>query len=103
MTPYMYIVVRKDMSPEMQMVQACHAASEAAFQTDAPELPTHIVLLQCENKRELSEVALRLTHIGIEFKTFFEPDNDLEYTALATLPTTKRNVRAFKKLKLWKQ
>lgn len=53
MTVRSYIVVRRDLTPSQQAVQASHAAMEMGFKTQAPSSPTHIVLLGVENQAEL--------------------------------------------------
>jgi hypothetical protein len=48
-----YIVVRRDLTPSQQAVQAAHAAMEMGFKTQAPASPTHIVLLGVKDQAEL--------------------------------------------------
>lgn len=98
---YIYVVVRKDMSPEMQMVQSCHAGIEAGYKNATPEVPTHLVLLAIDNEKDLIDCSVDLQMQDLKHEVFFEPDNQLGYTALATWPTFERNIKAFKGLKLW--
>ncbi len=52
-TPYTYIIVRKDISPEQQTVQACHAALEVGFRFEKPEKTSFLILLEVVNQAEL--------------------------------------------------
>lgn len=97
---YTYVIVRTDIPLADQIVQACHASQESGF-AHTPMLedpPVNIVLFQVENQMKLLDVAskLHLTH-----KLFFEPDDQMGYTALATLPTKERKIKLFRRLKLW--
>lgn len=98
---YVYVVVRKDMSPAMQMVQASHAALEAGYKSEKPNVPTHLVLFQLDDEKDLIDCSVDLQMQDIKHEVFFEPDFQLGYTALATLPTYQRNIKAFKGLSLW--
>lgn len=91
------------MSPEMQMVQAIHAGIEAAYQSKEPDVPTHLVLLEIDNEKDLVDCSMILYLQDIKHEVFFEPDNQLGYTALATRPTFERAIKAFRGLKLWKR
>jgi len=51
--PYTYVIVRKDISPEQQSVQACHATLEAGFKFQPPESTSFLVLLEVANQEEL--------------------------------------------------
>jgi hypothetical protein len=68
----------------MQIVQAAHAAIQATnlFPSSDPNL----VVLEVENQADLVRASDRLKMSGIENAAFFEPDNDLGFTAAATAP-----------------
>ena len=100
MTPYMYIVVRTDVKKEFQLVQACHAAIEAAFTFDRPDDIVHLVVLQVANKQELDEVSLQLYNENIPYEEFYESWGNLQNTALATKPITKQKEGVLSKLTL---
>jgi hypothetical protein len=57
MNPYTYILIRKDISPEQQLVQAAHAALEAGFRFKQPEKTSFLIALEIENEQELLEAA----------------------------------------------
>lgn len=54
MTIRSYIIVRKDLTPSQQAVQAAHAAQEVGFRSDLPESPVHLVLLGVKDAQEFS-------------------------------------------------
>lgn len=95
---YVYILVRGDLSPPHQTVQAIHAGMQAANRFG---LLGHerLVLLEIENEDHLSYWAQQLEHQCIEHEIFFEPDHNHRHTALATRPMPRTSL--FKKLPLW--
>lgn len=94
MRPYTYVIVRTDLSPAEQIVQACHAALEAGFAFTAPAETSSLIVLAVAGKAELLEAAERLELNGIETQLFFEPDFDMGYSALATRTVTTKKERS---------
>jgi len=90
MIPYVYVVVRRDLEKEHQLVQATHAALESGYDFIRPEITTHMVVLHVEDKEHLEEVAMYLQDEGIEYRMFCEGWGDIGNTALATKPILKR-------------
>jgi hypothetical protein len=101
-TPYVYILVRKDMPLEDQVVQSNHASLEAGFSFGKPADHPHIVLLEVDDQDELLSWANFLKYNSIDFRMFFEPDDQLEYTALTTEPLYGKSREHFKSLNCWK-
>ena len=89
MKRYVYIVVRKDMKSEYLAPQLCHAALEAGYTFNRPEVTTHLVLLEVYNKVELDMVAVALEEERIRFESFYEGFGKMGHTALATEPIEK--------------
>jgi hypothetical protein len=88
---YTYVLVRSDLRIEQQMVQAAHAALEAGFAFKAPPSTSNLVLLAVAGQDELLAAAEMLADKGVEHELFFEPDDEMGYSALATRPLfTKR-------------
>lgn len=101
--PYTYVLVREDISPEQQMVQACHAALEAGFAFTAPAVTSSLIVLTVPNREALLEARDRLFRYGIATEMFFEPDWEMGYSALATEPIFEKKKRfALKKYPLFK-
>lgn len=99
----MYVVTRSDLPLEQQVVQATHAAIEAArfglVSRDSQH--PHLVLCSIPNEGSLQRLADKLSFKGIPFKLFYEPDRDNELTALATAPLTGDSRKLFGRLPLW--
>ena len=102
MKPYVYIVVRKDIKPCNYAPQIAHAALEAGYQAEEPDITTHIVILEVKDKLELEMVALTLAHEGIVFEEFHEGFGNMGFTALATLPMKKPDNSCLRSLSLFK-
>ena len=99
---YTHVVVRQDLSPEQQMVQAIHAAASATAEFGGLTSDTRLVLLSVRNQDELQHLACQLNEKSIPFHMFHEPDYGVGFSALATPPDTMKNRKAFKKLSLWR-
>lgn len=83
----MYIVVRKDLPIEQQLVQACHASIEmsAHYLGRLSDHPV-VVAVVVKDEKKLKQVARRLKDGGVKFRGFYEPDLGNQMTALATKP-----------------
>lgn len=103
MNTHVYIVVRKDIKKEFQLVQACHAALEAGFAFESNEgVIYHLVVLEVDNEWELDEVSECLTNENIKFKKFYESWGKIGNTALATEPIVKQSKGILRSLPLYK-
>lgn len=100
---YMYVITRKDLSQPQRAVQAGHAIIEAtrAYLTPDCEHPS-IVLCGERDEGRLQRLYDTLTHHGVEFKAFYEPDIGHQLTAIATAPVSGNDRGIFKKLQLLK-
>lgn len=84
--PYVYVLVREDISPEQQLVQAAHAALEAGFRFEQPAETARLIVLSVPDRDALGAAAARLARYGIAHHQFFEPDFGMGHSALATRP-----------------
>ena len=85
MTMYnkLYVVVRTDLPPEAQAIQASHAALEwARYYGHYYTHPTFI-FLSVENKLQLRLLIIKLILANKQYVTFNEPDYDRGLTAVA--------------------
>lgn len=83
--PYVYGIVRKDLSEEQRLVQIGHAAWHAGQSFPDTEIIPSFITLECANEKELLEAAERLKRYGIEYEIFYEPDFGPQgYSALCT-------------------
>jgi len=101
MSTHVYIIVRKDIKKEFQLVQACHAALEAGFAFSVSE-KQHLVVLEVANEWELDEVSECLNNENIKFKKFYESWGKIGNTALATEPIEKQSEGILRSLPLYK-
>jgi 2-keto-3-deoxy-L-rhamnonate aldolase RhmA len=99
---YVYVVVRRDIPLEDQAVQACHAALEAGYAFAAPANTASLVLLSVEDEHALNDLAKVLAVKEVAHTLFFEPDNDMGHSALATRPVTGETRGLFRELPLWR-
>jgi hypothetical protein len=83
MTQYTYLFIRGDLTPAQQIVQAAHAAHEAGERFGEH---SHLICLRSSSQAELEKQALFLERSNIQYQMFFEPDNNLGYTAICTQP-----------------
>lgn len=103
MTPYCYVLIRKDIPLEHQITQACHAALEAGFDTQRPGCnTTKLITLSIDSEEHLHEVSRKLELHNVGHHMFFEPDDNMGFSALATHPITGKERNHFKKFKLWR-
>lgn len=83
-----------------QMVQVGHVCYEAGLKFHADD-NTYMVLCQVASQEGLFDAEMRLNYLGIETHKFYEPDNNLEYTALCSRPVSGEERKIFRKYKLW--
>lgn len=98
---YVYVLVRTDLSPAQQGVQACHAAMAATDAFGGLTDDTRLALLAVDGPHDLQRWIERLDRKGLPFKAFWEPDRHTGWSALATAPIGRKEGRAFAGLKPW--
>jgi hypothetical protein len=90
--------VRYDLPHPQQVVQACHAALEAARFLLPPDLPhPHLVVCGVADERHLYRCVERFRRLGVSHRPFHEPDRDNEMTAIATGPIFGSRRRIFRR------
>jgi electron transfer flavoprotein alpha/beta subunit len=77
----LYIVVRNDITPGLQIAQACHAAREFTLYADE-DVGDNLVVLQA-GPAELAQHVERALAYGCAVVRFHEPDLGGELTAAA--------------------
>lgn len=90
----LYVVVRADLDPGIQAVQAVHAASHFIF--EHYELSKEwnlksdfIALLSIATENELDELKRKAQEKGILYSVFHEDDLGNQFTAMALEPSNK--------------
>ena len=102
-TPYIYIILRKDLDPVYQIIQAGHSLFEHGLKiTTPPEQTAHFCLLEAKDETELLKIKERLEQKDFEHTLFHEPDYDTGYTSLAIGPIYGEDRRFFKKYKFFR-
>ena len=97
--PFIYVLVRTDLSPEQIVVQTSHAVLELS-RTKPVDTADHPSIIVCGIKSE--EKLRRLNDEFSQFKpvAFHEPDRDNEMTAVAIGPIYGDDRQAFRKFNL---
>jgi hypothetical protein len=97
MNSYIYTFIREDISPEQKIVQLGHACHEAGKLLDPREYPdvSTMILLSAQDQKDLRLISRKLDCAGIDHYMFFEPDNDMGYSAICTRPIVSNRERAF--------
>jgi hypothetical protein len=94
--------VRTDISLAQQIVQSNHATFEMASRLNEHSETPSVVLIGIPDKSALETVIERLQRYGIDYEAFYEPDNDLGLTAVATYPIqNKKQRKALGTYRLW--
>jgi hypothetical protein len=93
----LYLVVREDLSPGQQAVQAAHALRE--FVSQHPEEDARwyaesntLAFLATQNEQSLLALVEKAGRLGVPFAPFHEPDRDDEMTAVAFGPSARKLV-----------
>lgn len=94
----LYVIVRSDISPGLQVAQSCHAM--AAFASEHPAVTSlwhedgnNLVCLQANSERELEEILENAQRRGAMVSFFREPDIDNQLTAVAISGEAKALLR----------
>lgn len=97
MNSYIYTFIREDISPAQKIVQLGHACHEAGKMLDKDEhqYVSSLILLSARDETDLKSIARKIECAGIDFHIFFEPDNDMGYSAICTRPIVTDRERAF--------
>jgi hypothetical protein len=95
-------MVRTDLSPAQQIVQASHAAYEAGLHGQAGGDIKSLVLCACDSEQELEKAQEYLKRHDIPHVLFREPDIGNQATALATLPVNAAQRKRLSRWPLWR-
>lgn len=92
--------IRTDIPIPNQIVQVGHVCYEAGLKFNAKD-NTYLVLFQSESEDELKEIESWLNFNEIDTHVFFEPDNNMGYSALCTQPVSGSLRKIFRRYKLY--
>lgn len=99
---YVYVIVRKDLSPAQRAVQSCHAVIEATRNFNMMGEHPSVIICEVKSEHKLREIAEALTGKSIKYSMFCEPDRMYEATAIASEPLRLEKRDAFKRFQLLK-
>jgi len=94
---YTYCFIRKDIPIHAQIIQTAHAC----LQSDKPKTVNSIILFEVKNEEHLIKVNEYLKDRGLKTYMFFEPDDDMGYTSLATEPLHGEDRTIMSRFRLW--
>jgi hypothetical protein len=99
----LYVLVRTDIPVAQQLVQAAHAAAEAARRYYRPSHGVaSLVVLSVRGPAELLRARQRLEDLDVEHTVFFEPDGAMGDSAIGTRPLLDTERAALRGWPLWK-
>lgn len=96
--------VRQDISLAQQIVQSNHATFEVArrLPKDFHEIP-YLVLIGVPDKNALFRVVQKLQTNDIGHQVFYEPDDNMGLSAVATVPLSQEQRKVLSNYRLWKE
>lgn len=95
MSSYIYTFIREDISFAQRIVQIGHACYEAGKLFNDSHGISSLILLSAKDEQEIKSIADKLNMRNIDFYAFFEPDNNMGYSAICTKPITDASERKF--------
>lgn len=99
----LYVLVRKDIALEQQIVQATHAGVEAGRSFYLPQHGIASVILLAVPDMQALHAAQALLHAkGVKTELFHEPDFGMGDSALATEPLLEEQRKLLSSWPLWR-
>lgn len=100
---YIYAFIREDIPLAQKIVQIGHACYEAGKEFSDNVGISNLILLSAKDEENIKDIAYILEANNIEFHAFFEPDNNMGYSAICTRPMTDvKERKLFRKWRLYK-
>jgi hypothetical protein len=96
-----YVLVRTDIPLRQQLVQSVHAGIQATALF--PSREPWLVVCAVPDAATLRRAKEDLAESDIDSALFYEPDNELGYTALATAPITREKRKVLSRYPLWSE
>lgn len=105
MNQYCFLFVRQDLPLAAQIIQPSHATFEMAraLPKSVDLITPSIVLIGVPNQKALKKVLCKLKLNRIDASAFYESDDDLGLTAVATVPLTEEQHAILENYKLWNE
>ena len=99
-TPYVYVIVRDDLTPPQKTVQSCHAIIEATRNFNMNGTHPTVIVCAVGSEGQLYDLCDEIANKRILFARFYEPDIGDQLTAIATEPVTGDTRLHFRHLQL---
>ena len=96
------MLVRTDIPLADQIVQVGHVCLEAGRRFVQLEESCHLVLLAVPSEPGLCAAVARAEAAGVRCEAFYEPDDEMGYTAACTEPLKLCDRRLFRRYPLWR-
>lgn len=93
--------VRQDIPIQHQIVQSAHAVLHIGSSAYPIEGVPNIILIGVPHLSALKKTEKKLADNGIPHHPWTEPDNDLGFTAIATVPLTAEEKKCLANYRLW--
>lgn len=95
--PKLYVVVRSDLVPAQQAVQACHSALAFSYQHRETferwhEDSCHLAILGVQGEKDLADLVRSAVDRGASHSAFVEPDIGNSLTSVTLEPTFGREL-----------
>lgn len=98
--PYVYVVVRNDLSQAQKVVQSGHALIEATKNFNMNGSHPSVIVCVVRNENKLHSISAELSQKKIKHSKFFEPDINNQLTAIASEPLYGSDRLPFKRFQL---
>lgn len=98
---YVYVLIREDLTPAQQGVQAVHAAMSAIHKYGGLTEDTRLAMLSVRDAKALEGWLEKLGRRGVPHQAFFEPDHGIGWSSAATAPISAEQGKIFRSLRLW--
>ena len=96
MSPFLFILCRKDLDPVYAAVQGGHAVAEILLNGNTQEWNNdYLIYLEVRDEQELEKWQYKLSSRDVSHSSFYEPDLDGQLTAIAV----ENNNKLFKSLR----
>lgn len=79
-----------------------HVCLEAGRQFELPAAPCQLVVLSVASEQQLQVIVEQVELRGIRCAVFYEPDDNLGWTAACTEPITGPSRRVLQRFPLWR-
>jgi hypothetical protein len=99
---YAYTFIRRDLTIQQQLVQACHSALEAGSEFKKAGNIPNLILLDAKDEEHLNEIGTYLDTHEIRYHKFYEPDYNVGHSSITTEPLCAVKKKKLSNFKMWR-